>query len=300
MNYGMPSTRARFRPCLDSSARTLLHRSFEQPCGWKKAHGLPPSGSHTAHRHHVWLNRKWSGITLTLRRFACRASVIRADDRLTSSALTFQIVISCHSINTFLGWNLSTPFVSTLPLTITFAESSLTMPTHPAPTYQHHTVPIGGAPFVHPVLEVNTSSTSSWYAQGTQPASPRSAASSTWSQSSSADGSPSSSPSSSSCFPPSPREAAKAYSKGLHQHTATMWELQRRQIERERLDQQTGSPTQSRSPRNSQSNSAREVPEAASHSRASTLDILLGRSKSRKDQQKTSSRGHHRQSKSIA
>lgn len=172
------------------------------------------------------------------------------------------------------------------------------MPTHPAPTYQHHTVPIGGAPFIHPSLEVNTSGSSSWYAAPQSTSPPSASSSSGWSQASS----PSSS-SSQSSLPPSPRESALAYSKGLHQHTATMWELQRRQIERERLEQQTGSPTQSRSPRNSQSSSTANSIEAAQqteNSRSTALDFLLGRSRSRKDHPNKTSRGHTRQSKSIA
>lgn len=179
-----------------------------------------------------------------------------------------------------------------------------TMPTPPAATYQHHyTVPIGGAPFVNPSLGMSTYSDSSWY--DSQPASPTSASSSSLSSGSSS-GSPTSTLNSS--LPPSPREAALAYSKGLHHHTAKMWELQRRQIERERLDQQIGSPTQSRSPRNSQPSAVpREPPQqqkaSSQHSRSSTLDILhlIGRSRSRKDHDQTKNGSHrgHRSTKSV-
>ncbi|CAO1627061.1 unnamed protein product [Sympodiomycopsis kandeliae] len=167
------------------------------------------------------------------------------------------------------------------------------MPTPPAPTYQHYTVPIGGAPFIHPSLEQIASKTETGRWSSSQPPSPNSpSSSSNWSHGSS---DLSSEPSS----PPSPKDAALAYSKGLHQHTANMWESQRRQIEKERLDQRIGSPTQIRSPRYSQSsastNQGKDSPDVAQiQHRSSALDLLLGKSRSRKEAKSVSSpsRGH--------
>lgn len=160
------------------------------------------------------------------------------------------------------------------------------MTTYPAATLQHHTVPIGGPAFVHPTFG---SRANDGYAS---------------SSSSSASSSPSQSPTSSKASyawdlrrPSGSGDAALAYSRMLHQHTSTMWQNERQNIERARVEsRQSSAGLATRSPRaslsgsstgsNSTSGPAAEASSTTAPSRsapAAAMDFLLGRSRSKKE-----------------
>lgn len=136
---------------------------------------------------------------------------------------------------------------------------SLTVPAKkmkiPQPSYQHHTVPICGAPFVPPVLGLATNGFhDNAYASSSSSSTERSSFSSSTPPSPPySSGSLSSSPSSSSSeyssgpsspvdsYPSPTRQAALTYSKQLHAHTNQMWAKERLNIEKSRLEM-PGSP----------------------------------------------------------
>lgn len=211
------------------------------------------------------------------------------------------------------------------------------MTTYPAPTYQHTVVPICGAAFVPPALAIANGYPASASASSSSPSSSRASMSPTSSPTSSysphssaypyrsADARASTSSGSFSgngngpSSPVSPREAALAYSKMLHSHTASMWELERQNIERARLEAPRASSSASprKGHRTSASTSAAAgyirdpappvpaVPAPAEHtSKPSAMSFLLGRARSarkvaRNSESEGKSTGGHKRGKST-
>lgn len=183
---------------------------------------------------------------------------------------------------------------------------------------QHYTVPIGGAPFVHPQLS-QLSNSPPHYHSAVAASTSSSFSSSSPSSSSSLASSPSSgrgagssgSPTSSywaegqhhdASVPPTAHEAAVLYSRQLHRHTAFMWESERLNIEKARLEGRD-SPS-SKSTKAGGSGGAplhhRQEPANAGVSGSKTWDFLLGRSRSRKETGGARSGAGHKRNASLS
>lgn len=169
--------------------------------------------------------------------------------------------------------------------------------------YHSSTVPIGGAPFVPPSLALQdavfyggSSSSASSSRSSSISSPPSSSPSESHPGSSQACGmatSPSSSSSMQSDYSSSPsrslsprQAAAREYARRLHDHTATMWETERHNIERTKLESPGTPPRQKtrpasggyiRPPAPSALAAAAPVAEP-SKERSRAMDVLLGRS----------------------
>lgn len=162
--------------------------------------------------------------------------------------------------------------------------------------YNSSTVPIGGAPFVPPSLALQDavfyggSSSSASSSRSSSISSPPSSSSASEANLGSASSynmatSPSSSSSMQSDYSLSPRQAAaREYARRLHDHTASMWETERHNIEKTKLDSPGTPPRQKARPATGGYIRPAAPPALAaapgvepSKERSRAMDVLLGR-----------------------